>query len=131
MTYMDELPLLMHELRTRYQAQPQSEESLLLEQQRAENMLQAASAGIAPTAQELPQSPDPATAGVLPDMQFHRVVSAVTGGTMCVSGLCVRYCCHCAMPSKGSCSVLEYYVCYGYCALIPGCFHLLLGGWLL
>lgn len=50
---------------SRYQAQPLSEETLLLEQQRAENMLQAASAGIAPTAQEPPQSPDPAIAGVL------------------------------------------------------------------
>lgn len=39
----------------RYGAQPLTEETLLEEQQRAEAMLQAASDGIAPTAQDLPQ----------------------------------------------------------------------------
>ena len=48
----------------RYQAQPLSEEVLLQEQQRAEGMLQAASAGIAPTAQNLPQDSSPAITGV-------------------------------------------------------------------
>lgn len=38
----------------RYEAQPLTEEILLEEQQRAEAMLQAASDGIAPTAQNLP-----------------------------------------------------------------------------
>lgn len=38
----------------RYEAQPLTEEILLEEQQRAEAMLQAASDGIAPTAQDLP-----------------------------------------------------------------------------
>lgn len=40
----------------RYEAQPLTEETLLEEQQRAEAMLQAASDGIAPTAQDLPHS---------------------------------------------------------------------------
>ena len=66
---------------SRYQAQPLSEETLLLEQQRAEDMLQAASAGIAPSAQELPQTPDPAIAGVLPNTWGHRGVTSVVPRT--------------------------------------------------
>ena len=48
----------------RYTAQPLTEEVLVQEQQRAEDMLQAATAGIAPPAQELPQDAPASSAGV-------------------------------------------------------------------
>ena len=50
----------------RYEAQPLTEEVLLKEQQRAEEMLQAASAGVPPAAQLLPSASNALTSGATP-----------------------------------------------------------------
>ena len=60
---------------SRYQAQPLTEEILIQEQQRAEDMLQAASAGVAPTAVQS-ASDAKNTVAAAPSRHHHSFVSS-------------------------------------------------------
>ena len=59
----------------RYQAEPLTEEILIQEQQRAEDMLQAASAGIAPTATQS-ASDAKNTVAAAPSRHHHSIMSS-------------------------------------------------------